>query len=192
MMKKWIINSLPVTALSIMSAVVLVGCAEMQNMPTEMQMNEQTLAAENDAAPVEVKPPIVNYKYATVTNLNMNNQGSQITIKPGQVIQTTLNYAYHCPKCDQNLNNQIIIGLANRSAQACIYNGGPEGQGTANFNLKVPAKPGRYDVRFRAVQATDCASALKAWDSDDSPTKQTTIGMITASKKAETLEQAGT
>jgi hypothetical protein len=56
----------------------------------------------------------------------------------------------------------------------------------ADFTLKVPAKPGKYEVRFRGVQAMDCTEALKAgWNSDNSPSKETTIGWIIASKKAD-------
>lgn len=169
---------------------IMTACTEMQPMEKVEKKQENTsipLAQKSVEAPeVPAPPPIVNYRYATLTDLNLNNLGNQITIKPGSIIQATLNYAYHCPSCNESLGNQIIIGLANRSAQACIYNGGTEGQGSTNFTLKVPAKPGKYDVRFRALQAADCDAALKAgWDDDNSPSKETTIGMIIASKKAE-------
>jgi hypothetical protein len=129
-------------------------------------------------------PPTVSDKYLRLDQLNMNGQGGRIVIKPGNTVNATLNFAFHCTTCKPGSTNQIIIGLAKRSAQACIYQGGPEAQGTADFTLKVPAKPGRYDVRFRGLQARDCQEALSAgWDADTSPGKEATIGMIIVSKK---------
>lgn len=186
------INSLRLSAITSMSVLILAGCAEMQTMPTQAVSAEPSQPAlalnsvETPPAPIPVRPPVVNYRSVSLTNLSLNNQGSQITIKPGKTVQATLNYAYNCSKCKSDLGNQIIVGLAKRSAQACIYNGGAQGQGTANFTLKVPAKPGRYDVRYRGLQAMDCNEALKAgWSAEDSPSKETTIGTITVSRKAE-------
>lgn len=177
------------TLLSVISILILTGCGGFNELPLlddGQPVTFETPATTDVAAPRQAPPPIVNYKHVTLNNLNLNNQGNEIMIKPGKSIQATLNYAYNCSNCSQNSNNQIIIGLANRSAQACIYNGGPQGQGSANFELKVPAKPGRYDVRFRALQAADCNEALKAgWGADDSPSRETTIGKITVSRKAE-------
>lgn len=135
-------------------------------------------------------PPEIMYQKVasseevTLSDLNMNNQGNQITIKPGQTINATSQYVYHCKTCVPEMNNQIMVGLAGRSAQACIYNGGKEGQGSAEFSLKVPAKPGKYDVRFRAIQAVDCTEALKiGWNAETSPSKAATIGTIVVSRK---------
>jgi hypothetical protein len=162
---------LRLTILASVSALTIMGCAN---------TNRQT--AETNAA---ASTPIVSNNHVTLTNLNMNNQGDHITIKPGKTVEATLSYAYHCPNCYKSLNNQIIIGLAKRSAQACVYDGGAQGQGTANVTLKVPAKPGQYDVRFRGLQASDCNAALKAgWNADTSPSSETTIGTITVSRKA--------
>jgi hypothetical protein len=169
---------------SSVSALVMVGCADTQTTPPDYS---QPLAQQTVEAPATPPPPpIVSSKHATLTNLNLNNLGNQITIKPGRSIQATINYAYNCPKCKPDLGNQIIIGLARRSAQVCIYNGGVQGQGAANFELRVPAKPGKYDIRFRVLQAADCNEALRAgWGDDNSPSSDTTIGRIIASKKAE-------
>jgi hypothetical protein len=180
-------NVLFITGISVF---IMTACTEVQptdkiekkseSMPVPLAQN----ASETPATPA--LPPMVNHRYAALTDISLNNMGNQITIKPGSTIQATLNYAYHCPSCNESLGNQIIIGLAHRSAQACIYNGGAQGQGSASFALRVPAKPGKYDVRFRVLQAADCDAALKAgWGDDDSPSKETTIGMIIASKKAE-------
>jgi hypothetical protein len=164
------------------------GCAETQyaEPAPAMASSQQVLSQKPVEAPAAPQPPIVNSRHVTLTDLNLNSQGNQIIIKPGKTVTATLNYAYNCQSCKPNLSSQIIIGLANRSAQACIYNGGAEGQGSANFELRVPVKPGKYEIRFRAMQAADCAEALKTgWGSDNSPSKETTIGRIIASKKAE-------
>ncbi|VVC75658.1 hypothetical protein AQUSIP_09480 [Aquicella siphonis] len=166
-----------------MGALVIAGCATSQ---APEQMPAQPAAGTSLLTEQPPQPPIVNYKHVTLTNLNMNNQGNQIMIKPGKTIQAVIQYNYNCPNCYQSLNNQIIIGLARRSAQACIYNGGPQGAGSAEFTLKAPAKPGKYEVRFRGLQAMDCGEALRAgWNADNSPSKQTTIGTIIVSRKAE-------
>lgn len=200
MLKMSGINSLRlsvlISVLTGMSAFMMAGCADMQTMPAQTQpvstsSNEAVMALHSTEAtsasvvtPV-VRPPVVNDRNVSLTDLNMNNQGNQITIKPGKTVQATLSYVYHCSKCKSNLGNQIIVGLAKRSAQACIYNGGLQGQGMANFSLKVPAKPGRYDVRYRGLQAMDCDEALKAgWSAEDTPSRETTIGTITVSRKA--------
>lgn len=194
MTMKFVINSLRATIIMSMSAMAVIGCSNNVTQPSgtqPMALNAQQAASTpgstasmlaSTAAPT---PPIVNYKHVMLTNLNMENQGSQITIKPGRSIHATMNYVYNCPDCNSSLNNQIIVGLAGRSAQACIYSGGAQGQGTADFVLKMPAKPGKYEVRFRGVQAMDCTEALKAgWNADNTPTKETTIGKIIVSRKA--------
>lgn len=180
------------TVLFSMSALAMVSCADI--VPINSPGDQPVIATSNPVAiqpepvqpPPPPPPPIVSNKYVSLGNLNLNNQGNQITIKPGRTIEAALDYSYHCPNCKSGRGNQIIVGLAKRSAQACIYDGGTEGQGSANFVLKVPAKPGRYDVRFRGLQAADCTAALQAgWGADDSPAKETTIGTITVSRKAE-------
>lgn len=178
--------------------MAITGCIEqgMRQAPIGRQISP--LFNETNVTPqitecMDDSPPIVNSEYITLSNFNMNDQGKEVTIKPGTMINASINYDYHCPDCKENLGNQIIIGLAKRSAQACIYNGRSDGQGIANFVLKAPAKPGKYEVRFRAVQTLDCNEALKApWNADNSPTKETTIGMIVASKKAITIERMET
>jgi hypothetical protein len=172
-----------------MGVLVINGCAETQspqaiitasNQPTPLQNQPETVAA------LPPPPPIVNSRNVSLTDLNLDNQGRQIIVKPGKTVPVTLNYAYNCPNCKPELGNQIIVGLANRSAQACIYDGGAQGQGSANFELKVPVKPGKYEIRFRILQAANCAEALKAgWGADNSPAKENTIGRIIASKRAE-------
>jgi hypothetical protein len=197
MTRKFVINSLNSvifrnTFLMSVAAMALIGCNN--GMVLQTTSNGQMLAANTQRAATTpstnlsatpAPPPIVNYKYASLTNLNMENQGSQITVKPGRSVHATMQYAYHCPDCNTSLNNQIIVGLGGRSAQACIYSGGAQGQGAADFTLKVPAKPGKYEVRFRSLQAMDCTEALKAgWNADNTPSKETTIGMIIVSRKA--------
>lgn len=167
------------------SVLFISGCAINQSSDqTPLQSVSQNAPG---TSLVSAPPPIVGNGNVMLTNLNMNNQGNQLTVKPRMTIQAVIQYNYNCPSCDRSLNNQILIGLARRSAQACIYNGGPSGSGSVQFTLKAPAKPGTYDVRFRGMQAMDCADALKTgWNADNSPSGQTTIGTIIVSRKAET------
>lgn len=164
------------------SAFIMVGCADMEMQNPNIQAVPKAPAIEG----MPVQATIVSNEHVTLTDLNMNNQGNQIIIKPGKSVEATLHYDYHCPNCYKTLNNQIIVGLAKRSAQACVYDGGQQGKGIAHFTLKMPAKPGQYDVRFRALQAPNCNAALKAgWNADTSPSKATTIGTVRVSRKAE-------
>lgn len=173
-----------------MSSFLLTGCADTGTVAMQDYDQGKPFAFKSSDEPtLPAPPPTVNARHVTLTNLNLNNMGNQITTKPGKYIQATLNYAYHCTNCKSDSGNQIIIGLAHRSAQVCIYDGGVQGQGSANFELKVPAKPGKYDIRFRALQAADCDTALRTgWGYDDSPSKETTIGRIIASKKADATQ----
>lgn len=176
--------------MAVMSVLVLSGCAETQSPEAIITASNNPGSLQDhrvETAALPPTPPIVNSGNVSLTDLNLNNQGSQIIVKPGKTVPVTLNYAYNCPDCKPELGNQIIIGLANRSAQACIYEGGAQGQGSASFELKVPVKPGKYEIRFRALQAANCAEALKAgWGADNSPARENTIGRIIASKRAET------
>jgi len=157
------------------SAFILVGCSE-------SNMFDQQTTAQNNPQATQVAGPqqmVGTSKGATLSALNMNSQGSEIESKPSQKISVSVNYTYHCAKCNPTANNQILVGLAGRSAQACIYDGGNTNQGTANFELKTPAVPGAYEVRFRTAQAENCQEALKSWWSvDGTPSQNATIGKI--------------
>lgn len=168
------------------NASLLTGCANQTLSSPQKAMQTQALAFENDnetPAPVFPRAPSINTKFIALTQFNMNNQGKEIRIKPGKLVQASLHYQLHCPHCPTE-NNQILIGLAKRSAQTCIYNGSANAEGTIDFTLKMPAKPGKYEVRFRGLQAENCDQALKiGWHDDGSSSKETTIGMVIVSKK---------
>lgn len=191
------LNVLLLIAMSGMSAFIMTACTNNNvettlatpSAPAQAQENGQTITAlpkEEEKDEPKLRFSSVNYRYVALTNFDMDHQGNQIKVKPGKTIQATLNYAYDCSNCQQALNSQIIIGLAKRSAQACIYNGSSRGQGTASFAIRVPAKPGRYYVHFRGLQTVDCDQALKVgWSADNSPISDTTIGTVIVSRKAE-------
>lgn len=148
--------------------------------------------ASEESEYLQAKPPVVNHNDAVLTDLNMNNEGRQVVVKPGSKVHATVHYVYHCFNCYSNQNSQIIVGLARRSAQACIYHGGPHSEGMASFVLQAPAKPGKYDVRYRILQAADCSEALDAgWNAATSPSKETTIGVVIATKKTKKKSATG-
>lgn len=174
------VNQLMIRTVSLaLLGVFIAGCASTGEMQAVTQSNNQAAGVTSTA----------NNKSVTLSGLMLNQAGNQVVVKPASTVKASVHYVYHCTNCYKTLNNQIIVGLANRSAQVCIYSGGPDAEGTAEFELKVPAKAGKYDVRFRGLQAVDCAAALKAgWREDDSPAKTTTIGVITASNKSESVQ----
>ena len=88
-------------------------------------------------------------------------------------------YLYYCPICQSGSINQIIIGIAGKGAQACLYNGGTEAQGSTYFNITAPQKPGVYKIRFRYAPAYQLPNAVKSWwNVDHAPTPQATVGII--------------
>jgi len=178
--KKIAVTALNTLVMLGVSALTLVGC-------TNNNMLDQQTSAQNTAAgpaiPAAPLKMIGTNKDATLSALNIDNRGGEIVSKPSEKINVTVNYAYNCSKCNQGANNQIIVGLAGRSAQACIYDGGNTGQGSANFVLKTPAMPGTYEVRFHTAQAANCQDAIQNWWSvGGAPSQSSTIGKITVVK----------
>ncbi len=173
-MSKFIFTSISVLALA--------GCANYQIMT---QPKNAPMSAPMSEPKIVLNTYPVQSQAVALSGFNMNDQGNQVKVQPSSTIKVSTQYIYHCKTCKSDLNNQILVGLGGRSAQACIYNGGAQGQGAADFSLKAPAKPGKYDVRFLPMQAMDCNDALKkGWDADSSPSKETTIGTIFVSRKA--------
>lgn len=166
----------------IMLALTLAGCS---NMPWNNE--EQTPMWLNIERMFQHGTPSysasVVYQQAKLAGFNMNDQGSQITVRPRQIIHAVVSYEYNCLQCKSYSINQIVVGIAGRSAQACIYQGDVRGTGTARFELKAPALSGEYDVRFKSVQASGCQEALSTWHADESPAREATIGKIIVQQK---------
>ena len=116
----------------------------------------------------------------TLFGLNLNNQGKTVTATPEQEINGIVGFIYNCPTCGKRTFNQIIIGIANKGAQACLFNGGIQEQGIRNFKIIAPKEPGFYEIRFRYAQDYDCENAIKSWwDRDGVPGQDATVGYIT-------------
>lgn len=168
MFKKIIVASLSASAVLAFFALGMSGCST-NSTYYYPEFNSMT------QAPVGAS----SQQKGNVSAFNMNNQGNQIMAKPSERIQASATYVYNCRNCKPDSYNQILVGLAGRSAQACIYDGGAHGDGVANFLLKAPAKQGTYDVRFRFAQANNCEEALKNWWNLGSlPAQDATIGKI--------------
>jgi len=128
-----------------------------------------------EAAPVRYGP-------VTISNLSLNQNGTQVTVAPGESVAVTARYSYECRNCQQGSINQIIVGIAGIGAQTCIYNGSIQGSGSASFTLTAPGTPGTYSVRFRYAQAMNCASAVQNWwNVDQSPPVEAEIATIVVS-----------
>lgn len=171
-------NSYTLRTLTLMAmgALMLTACTRDMYWPQGAQNMSQ-------AAPNMPQTLSGHAQYASMSSLKMNNQGSEALSEPEKEISATAAWNYDCPACNATSNNQILVGLAGRSAQACIYDGGNKGSGTASFTLKTPAVPGTYDVRFRSAQAENCQAALKTWwTMGSAPSKAATIGKITVIK----------
>lgn len=182
MFKKIIVATLSASAVMGFFAFGMSGCAN--DRPDSLLTYNNRNAANNSefmSSPAPTPPQVLATvaQNGNVSAFNMESQGNQFTAKPSQRIKATAAYIYNCTNCKSEMNNQILVGLAGRSAQACIFNGGSHADGVADFLLKAPAKQGTYDVRFRFAQATNCEDALKNWwNLGNSPAKDSTIGQI--------------
>lgn len=96
-------------------------------------------------------------------NLNINNQGNKVTVKPGASLDMIFDYAVgnqpDCPGCI----TQVLWGIDNRYL-GCIYNGNPGvcsnlKQGRYTQNIKAPASPGTYQVYLHPDQNYSCNAA---------------------------------
>lgn len=163
-------------------AFTLVGCSDMpwdSATPTPLWLTNQSQGAK-----IPTYPSTVVYQQAKLSGFSMNDQGNEIIVKPRQKIRVTTTYEYNCPNCKAYSANQIIVGIAGRSAQACIYNGDVRGGGAASFELKAPAMSGEYEVRFQSIQASNCQEALaNGWDEGHAPSREATIGKIIVQQK---------
>ena len=67
-----------------------------------------------------------------------------------------------CPDC----RVQIVVSVG-AEAQLCVYDGvpglRPGMSSTAEFELTAPLQRGLYDIRYRSLQAVDCAAAQAAF-----------------------------
>lgn len=177
MYRKIIVAGLSASAVLAFFALGMSGCSTNDSLLADSSRNLANSPEFHSIAQPQVLAS--GNQSGNVSTLTMDSQGNQVIAKPSQRIQASANYIYNCPNCKSDAVNQILVGLAGRSAQACIYNGGAHGDGVANFLLKAPAKQGTYDVRFRFAQANNCEEALKNWwNVGTAPTKETTIGQI--------------
>ena len=139
------------------------------------------LTASAQPLPPTVHDPFTESGRYTVRGLRLGGQGNQV-VAPGGRLPGERELAHNCPSCGGAVN-QIIVGLAGEPrAQACIYNGGPMTPGwrSARFDLRVPSRPGLYEIRVRYAQAFDCRAALDWWrvDRPNGPTEEATIGTV--------------
>lgn len=96
-------------------------------------------------------------------NLNINNQGNRVTVKPGASLDMVFDYSVgnqpDCPGCI----TQVLWGIDNRY-MGCVYNGNPgicsnPKQGRYTEKAKAPAAPGTYQVYLHPDQNYSCNPA---------------------------------
>lgn len=95
--------------------------------------------------------------------LNINNQGNNITVKPGAALDLAFDYTVSnqadCPGCI----TQVLWGIENQY-KGCIYNGSPgacpnQKQGQYTEKITAPAAPGTYQVYIHPDQNYSCTPA---------------------------------
>ena len=119
----------------------------------------------------------------TVRNVNLAGQGPVVHLARGGVIEGTLDVRHDCPGCGGAIN-QVIVGLGGEAqAQACVYNGGARTRGfrRVQFQLRIPNRPGTYEVRARYAQAYSCERGALGWwrvDRPQGPAASSNIGVV--------------
>ncbi len=120
-----------------------------------------------------------NNAQAQLGELKLNGQGNILSVRPGARVSASAKFVYDCTDCTAGSQNQILIGLAGRGAQACIYSGGIQGEGRADFELTAPPYAGVYCIRFRPSQAASSRHAINNWwNIDGAPPATATIGAL--------------
>ena len=97
----------------------------------------------------------------SITNLNMNGQGSYIEAKPGATISGTVDYVAWDDTCSGCIH-QLVLGVGDEP-KTCVYDAVPGGypgvSGTASFSFKAPTEPGTYTVGWTEDAMYTCDDA---------------------------------
>jgi hypothetical protein len=137
------------------------------------------------------------YSGVEVTNVNINNQGFEAVVAPGETFGINASYEFVFLRENCSIV-QIIVGYDGIGAENCIANGivlngryydhhplyfrevwNDITKKTVNFAMVAPKKPGVYEIRFRYAQAYLPQDALQYWwNIDSAPTEDATIGRI--------------
>ncbi|HEX4877405.1 MAG TPA: hypothetical protein VFV31_12095, partial [Chitinophagaceae bacterium] len=100
----------------------------------------------------------------TDVSLNINRQGSSVTVKPGTSLRLEFSYkisnSSSCPGCI----DQILVGLDNKYLD-CVYSGMPSvcpnrRTGTFTKTINAPTAPGTYKFYFNTTQDYSCKANL--------------------------------
>lgn len=110
--------------------------------------------------------------FATVTNVNIDGQGTSAILLPAQTFTLTADYiAWNdasCPGCIL----EIVIAVE-RDGQACLYLGipplEPGTSGTSSVQMVAPSSSGIYTIRFGYALAYSCDEAITAYENRPEP-----------------------
>ncbi|MDF1661094.1 MAG: hypothetical protein P1V97_04950 [Planctomycetota bacterium] len=124
-------------------------------------------------------PESLRYGRVTLSQFNLktsSDSGREIRVSPGEVIQISTQYL--CEGNEDGSINQIILGIPEFGALACLYNGGSQSEGFATATILAPQSPGDYELRFRYAQARNGKEALHWWGVDGEPSERASIARL--------------
>ena len=134
------------------------------------------------------------FRNVTINGEAMNGKKIDIiTAKPGEIIFVAADVGLHLVGFGPRVLNQIIVGLeptkgrepgmTEIGAQQCILHEVTEEVRPfrAEFTLRMPTRPGKYDIRFNNTMEYTPADALSHWSERSTwllPPKEGTIATI--------------
>ena len=92
-------------------------------------------------------------------DINLNEMNNSVKVKPLQKVKVTGTYSISNMICEQCVQ-QLIIGIGSKPI-ICVYDGIPaicpkRTNGTINFEMEAPEKPGNYDLYMNNFYEMKC------------------------------------
>ncbi len=112
----------------------------------------------------------------TLSNVRLNGGGNVAHVAPGAKLNLAATWSIQDSGC---CVDQIIVGIAPDSPQACLFDGFVPANGAAGdsiVTLTAPSAPGTYTVRFHYGQANGCD--LGWWGVNGAPTEMVDVAAI--------------
>ncbi|MEN0047155.1 MAG: LamG-like jellyroll fold domain-containing protein [Bacteroidota bacterium] len=132
---------------------------------TSSEVNQDVLSGQNYTPEDNLAKSASCQGTASVLNFSINNQGTTVTVSPGEEITiwsaTETSNPENCPTCPQ----QVVIGFGNEAVD-CLYDGvsvvctdGATRTSTSPRLYTAPITPGTYDVFWTSQFSSSCDEA---------------------------------
>ena len=167
----------------------------MDMQPVEINEVREIQPSANVECPYSLNEKSIQSNLAVFRNIRINGEKvvDVLNAKPGEIIFVTADVGLHLAGFGPYVINQIIVGLEPTDgramgmkgigAQQCILNALTQDVRPfqASFTLRMPDRPGKYDVRFNNTMEYTPKDALSHWSETSEwllPPKEGTIATI--------------